>query len=134
MLIGFEKKWRCHELTLNETIQVDEHLILRLNQIQEKLYKNRKQDLSKGQNRDLLSLFLCLTSSLWSHRDWSLGATRSCMKLEEIDGQTSDRSFMFSRVRRLGFFEGKRAPTGQISVYFLEHNETPKLHSLTSTN
>lgn len=27
MLIGFEKKWRCHELTLNETIQVDEHFI-----------------------------------------------------------------------------------------------------------
>lgn len=102
MLIGFEKKWRCHELTLNETIQVDEHFICmchnqavkkkkkrRFNQIQEKLYKNRKQDLSRGQNRDLLSLFLCLTSSLWSQRDWFLGATRLCMKLEEIDGQTS---------------------------------------------
>lgn len=27
MLIGFEKKWRYHELTLNEAIQVDEHFI-----------------------------------------------------------------------------------------------------------
>lgn len=102
MLIGFEKKWRYHELTLNETIQVDEHFICMChNQAVKKkkkedsiksrknCIKNRKQDLSRGQNRDLLSLFLCLTSSLWSQRDWFLGATRLCMKLEEIDGQTS---------------------------------------------
>lgn len=66
MLIGFEKKWRCHELTLNETIQVDEHFICMCHN--QAVKKKKKED-------SIISRKNCIKTE---NRIWVKDRTATC--------------------------------------------------------